>query len=161
MSKQPTPFQSLYRLTVMVGALVVGSMAAYRYGPPPERLASMIDSTVERIEEMREQYTETKPAPDAGLSESRLAGASAPEAAPAWGTAPPSPPPLGQASSPAPSGGEGVVVEPIGESGLAYRATGSAAGPGGLVRRFDAIAETPEKAELAVLNKMGAARRGG
>ncbi len=43
MSQQPSAFQTAYRLTIMVGTLAVGSMAAYRYGPEPERLAETID----------------------------------------------------------------------------------------------------------------------
>jgi hypothetical protein len=42
-SQQPTAFQTAYRLTIMLGTLTVGSLAAYRYGPDAERLAESID----------------------------------------------------------------------------------------------------------------------
>lgn len=50
MRKQPTLFQTVYRLTVVSGVLVCGSMVAYRYGPPPEQLADMIDGAAAMID---------------------------------------------------------------------------------------------------------------
>lgn len=50
-SQQPTAFQTAYRLTIMVGTLAVGSMAAYRYGPEPERLAETIDYVASMVNE--------------------------------------------------------------------------------------------------------------
>lgn len=43
MSQQPTALQTAYRLTIMLGTLTVASLAAYRYGPEPGRLAETID----------------------------------------------------------------------------------------------------------------------
>lgn len=51
MSQQPTAFQTAYRLTIMIGTLAVGSMAAYRYGPEPERLAETIDYVASMVNE--------------------------------------------------------------------------------------------------------------
>lgn len=39
----------MYRLTIMLGTLTVGSMAAYRYGPEPESLAGIINEAVRTI----------------------------------------------------------------------------------------------------------------
>ncbi|TWT89080.1 hypothetical protein Mal64_25720 [Pseudobythopirellula maris] len=41
------PLQTLTRLAIMLGTLAVGSMAAYRYGPPAEQLAEWLDQGVE------------------------------------------------------------------------------------------------------------------
>ncbi len=55
MSKTPpTTGQTIYRLSVMVGTLSVGSMAAYLYGPSPEKLASLINTTTNAVVEMAE-----------------------------------------------------------------------------------------------------------
>jgi hypothetical protein len=62
-SQQPTAFQTAYRLTIMVGTLAVGSMAAYRYGPEPERLAETIDYVASRVNDaVGEASTEDSPA---------------------------------------------------------------------------------------------------
>ncbi|TWU00617.1 hypothetical protein Pla108_15690 [Botrimarina colliarenosi] len=52
MSNKPTPFQTCYRLTIMVGTLAVGSMAAYRYGPEPAELAELIDRAASLVAEV-------------------------------------------------------------------------------------------------------------
>lgn len=50
-SQQPTAFQTTYRLTIMLGTLAVGSMAVFRYGPEPERLAETIDYVASMVNE--------------------------------------------------------------------------------------------------------------
>lgn len=50
--KQPTTFQTLSRLTIMVGTLGLGSTAAYLYGPEAQDLADLIDSTASMVVEV-------------------------------------------------------------------------------------------------------------
>lgn len=53
MSKQkPTAFQTFSRLAIMSGTLGVGSTAAYLYGPEPQDLADLIDSTASMVVEV-------------------------------------------------------------------------------------------------------------
>lgn len=51
----PTAGQTIYRLSVMVGTLSIGSMAAYLYGPPPEKLAGLINTAANSLTQMAEQ----------------------------------------------------------------------------------------------------------
>lgn len=51
MSQPPTTFQTFSRLTIMLGTLAVGSMAAYYYRPEPEELADMIDHVASMVME--------------------------------------------------------------------------------------------------------------
>lgn len=150
MSDSSSPLQTLYRLTVMTGVLVVGSMAAYRYGPPPERLADLIDGAASRIGELPQEFAPAAD-PTAPL-------AAAPEAAPAF--APPPAPMF--AATPASAPAQPLVgVESIGATGQVYRATAAAPGPAGMTRRFDAVGETAAAARAAVVAKMAAAGIGG
>lgn len=155
MSRNASPLKSLYRLTVMVGVLTVGSMAAYRYGPPPERLAEAIDAGMERAVEMGEQFgLEGLTAPPAAtVAEAPLLAPPA-EAAPVWNAAPL----VAEPSRRVVGLQERVTVTPLGSRRLAYRATASAPGAGGLVRRYDAVGPTAEEAERAVLAKIEASR---
>ncbi|QDT70846.1 hypothetical protein MalM25_38020 [Planctomycetes bacterium MalM25] len=53
MSKQkPTAFQTFSRLTIMLGTLTTGSLAAWHYGPEPQDLADLIDSTASMVVEV-------------------------------------------------------------------------------------------------------------
>lgn len=53
MSKnKPTAFQTFSRLTIMLGTLVSGSLAAWHYGPEPQDLADLIDSTASMVVEV-------------------------------------------------------------------------------------------------------------
>lgn len=49
-----TPLQTVYRLTVVAGVLVCGSMAALHYGPEAGDLADMIDQTAAMVVEPTE-----------------------------------------------------------------------------------------------------------
>jgi uncharacterized phage protein gp47/JayE len=80
-SQQPTAFQTAYRLTIMVGTLTVGSMAAYRYGPEPERLAETIDYVASMVNEVTGEAT-AEPDSLASLESAPLAEPAAFGAAP-------------------------------------------------------------------------------
>ncbi|MEQ8849436.1 hypothetical protein [Botrimarina sp.] len=45
--QEASPLRTLYRSAVMLGTLACGAMAAYHYGPPPERLATLINSAAQ------------------------------------------------------------------------------------------------------------------
>lgn len=80
-SQQPTAFQTAYRLTIMVGTLAVGSMAAYRYGPEPERLAETIDYVASMVNEVTGEAT-AEPNTLGSLDSASLAEPAAFESAP-------------------------------------------------------------------------------
>jgi hypothetical protein len=80
-SQQPTPFQTAYRLTIMGGTLVVASMAAYRYGPEPERLAETIDYVASMVNEVTGEAT-AEPNTLGSLDSAPLAEPAAFESAP-------------------------------------------------------------------------------
>ena len=172
---QPTsPFQSFYRLIVMVGTLGVGSMAAYLYGPPPDKLADLIDQGMARIAEMQsgESASSAEKASDLLSSEPppfvtttdtsnpRIADPLVQSASTFL-----SPPNLSPGSA-TPTGDKGesqlleagaaqASVEPWGIQGKAYRATASMPiGVNGMTRQFDAIAETAEQATQEVLTQV-------
>lgn len=86
MSKTPpTAGQTIYRLSVMVGTLSIGSMAAYLYGPPPEKLASLINTAANSFAEMAE-HRNSAPTVVAGASNLTEAPASGLVAGSVFGT---------------------------------------------------------------------------
>lgn len=175
MSNTASPLQSLYRLTVMAGTFAVGGMAAYHYGPPPERLAGWIDQAVERVGELQaEASTPAAPAAPSGVAQASAEL----EAPPAFGNASPdatlalwedtaTADAFGAAAAPVDhaerlraAGAVSASVEPWGTSGLAYRATASAPTGSGMSHRFASIAETPEEATNKVVAQLRAALGG-
>ncbi|MEM1305479.1 MAG: hypothetical protein AAGG46_11315, partial [Planctomycetota bacterium] len=46
MSAPESPLQPFFRLTIMVGAAVVGGMALKVYGPPPEKIGPLVDQAL-------------------------------------------------------------------------------------------------------------------
>ncbi len=90
-SKKPTPFQTASRLLIMVGTLACGSLAAWNYGPEPDRLAEMIDSAASMVIEVPstdradEGLSEAPPAPfDPSQAASLAPLAPATEEIPRW-----------------------------------------------------------------------------
>lgn len=165
MAQSTTPFQSLYRMMVMAGTLGIGSMAAYQYGPPPEKLADLIDQGMQRIAEMR--GGETAPVVDA---EPLLLATTAEGAAPRFSdsqiqtAAAFSLPVAGTKSEGAAllleAGATEATVEPWGIQGKVYRAAASMpVGATGMTRQFDAIAESAEQATQDVLAQVQASIR--
>ena len=55
MARKATNLELFFRTTIMLGMLVVGSLAAYRYGPPADELAALINSAAERWAKATEQ----------------------------------------------------------------------------------------------------------
>lgn len=49
---EESALEAFWRSTIMLGTLIVGGMAAYLYGPPPEKAAAMIDQLVGRVQEL-------------------------------------------------------------------------------------------------------------
>lgn len=167
---QPNPFQTTYRLVVMAGTLACGSMAAYHFGPPPDRLAALINSAA--------LYAGVTAAPDAlaSGSDSFTAGADAPapfelETAPehrlefpaSFAAAEAAPFPVQQASyaaaapsAPAPQ----PEVRPIGVGAdRVYQAVMTKPVPasdGVLKMQIDAIGDTPEQAAQRLAAKLAA-----
>lgn len=169
MARQNTPFQSLYRTVVMAGTLAVGSMAAYQYGPPPEKLGDLIDQGMERIEEMRSgenatvvdseppPFASTTNTPAPRFSDTQIQTASALLTPPT--ATPPTKIANGGAALLLEAGAAEATVEPWGIQGKVYRAAASMpVGATGMARQFDAIAETPEQATQDVLAQVRAAR---
>jgi len=168
----PSPLTTLYRLTIMMGALACGSLAAYRYGPEPAELAAFINRTAERLG-VATQSPSAAPEPELFVAdEASPADTSAPrfDAAvrPASDLQPierdtPNPPTLQDVAQSerlvAPviaAGASRAEVTPWGRgTPRVFRATaampvGEAAT--GLERRFDAVGETPEAAVAALVD---------
>lgn len=57
MAASSSPLEAFCRLAIMVGTLVVGGMALYLYGPPPEKAAAMLEGITRRASELIEQGT--------------------------------------------------------------------------------------------------------
>lgn len=174
MSKPSSTGQSLYRLTVMAGTLFVGSMAAYLYGPPPERVADLMNMATGKLSEVASQLNEYRDS-NSPIAESSpvIAQASTQPTTQSTLFAPPSvasvlqetgisakiqaetdpTEPLRQA------GATQASVVPWGSDHSLYRAAAKIpVSPGGLTRQLDAIAETPEKAVQAVLAQVNMLR---
>ncbi|MGL4511928.1 MAG: hypothetical protein ACRCT8_02475 [Lacipirellulaceae bacterium] len=181
MASEVSPLVTMYRFTVMTGTLVVGSMAAYRYGPPADQLADIIDSVASRAFELAGD----EPPADAAQLSAVAAGAPlvvdpfAQDALIAV-TSEPTPPsfvtpasaelPIAAGGDPAASdgavaslealGATRVVVTPWGTSGLAYRVHAETPAPthDGMTQQFDAIGETTAAAAAEVASQMEQAR---
>ena len=170
MAPTTSPFQSFYRMVVMAGTLGVGSMAAYQYGPPPEKLADLIDQGMDRIAEMQ-----------AGENTPAVSSQPPPFATTTDTTAPRFADPQVEAASALLSletlsletlsletqsegatllleaGATDASVKPWGIQGKVYRAAASMpVGASGMMRQFDAIAETAEQATQDVLAQVRA-----
>lgn len=151
MAKQDTPLQTLYKLTIMTGTLAVGSLAAYRYGPPAEDLAAGINRVIAMAEERigsepqafaadhKAQPLETASAPvfDAAVAPVAFAESVAP-------------------SAPASPAVPGAVVEPWGNEGM-HRASVSMPGRLGS-KRYDAIGASPGEALERLATKIRSSR---
>ncbi|TWT46865.1 hypothetical protein [Botrimarina hoheduenensis] len=59
MAKVESSLQTFYRLTIMAGTLAVGSLAAYRYGPPADQLADHIDQAMALVQQRWEASAPT------------------------------------------------------------------------------------------------------
>ena len=174
MSKSTSTGQSLYRLTVMAGTLFVGSMAAYLYGPPPERVADLLNMAIGKLSEVTDQLNEHRDS-NSPIAESNPVIAQA-SAHPATESALFAPPPVAsvlQETTISPgiqtevdpteplrqAGATQASVVPWGSDHSLYRAAAKIpVSPGGLTRQLDAIAETPEKAVQAVLAQVNMLR---
>lgn len=174
MAKQDSPMQAFWRLTIMLGTLTVGGMAAYVYGPPPDRLISLADELYTRAREAMQPPVAVPEAERAGptLSSVTLAtrGALSPPAAAAPPVAQPAAAWPAVASQPAtgprPAGGEVDLLQdelrrlgagdfqlrPWGDGRLhRFCCTASLAGNSGIRRHFQAIDATPGQAIAATL----------
>ncbi|MEN1680288.1 MAG: hypothetical protein AAGJ46_11905 [Planctomycetota bacterium] len=58
--------QAFWRLTIMLGTLTVGGMAAYVYGPPPERVIELADQLYTRARQALDEQRERPPRPAFG-----------------------------------------------------------------------------------------------
>lgn len=47
-----SPLESFWRLTIMLGTMVVVGMALYEYGPPPEQAAKIVDDLASRAQQL-------------------------------------------------------------------------------------------------------------
>jgi len=160
MAQPDSPMQTFWRATIMLGAVTVGGMAFYLYGPSGDKLDAMRSQVLARIHEMT--ATES-PAPTP---------AGAPLPAQPDGLAPLAPAPLAPAATEASSAGPapsdmavlyaelsrlGVgdpQLKPWGTEGQLHRFCCSALTPGGFRRHFDAIRPTPEEAVLVALSQV-------
>lgn len=186
MASSTPPLQVAFRTIIMAGSLVVGSMAAYLYGPPAEDLAHTIDSLASRVWEIQESVAGHN-MPD--MMDTPMAGTQAPTfMEPAMEPAPltihdadplTAPPIVDQAVTPAsaeltvenPSnerllapilaaGASDAAIEPWGSTGEVYRAW-AVVPADGLRRHLNALAESPADAAaqlLAQIDQMGAVR---
>ncbi|MEM6798711.1 MAG: hypothetical protein AAF589_04285 [Planctomycetota bacterium] len=168
-ASQESPLETFWRAAIMFGTLVVGAMALYVYGPPPEKAAAMIDQVAARVQELLAETNATPPttsptpplattAPGSGVQQPAGSPLSPPPLAP-W-TAPAEP---FRAEAPTNFsaitsqlerlGAEDIEVGAWGSAGALYRVHFAAALPGesGFRRRFDAIAATPAAAATTAL----------
>lgn len=174
MPSQPTPSQptslatTVYRLTVMVGFLGCGSLAAVHYGPEAGDLAEMIDGAATLVMEVPEA-SKSLPAADVVVFETGSGAQSTvtvppvsppPRFDPAVKPASASQPvaaaavePLEQARLTAPLLTAGATRAEISPWGAMYRATATVPvgdRATGLNRQFDALGGTPEQAVAKV-----------
>ncbi len=177
---QTSPLESFWRATIMLGTLVVGGMALYVYGPPPEKAAEFIDQVASRIQELSGEQAEAAAGEDPAAAFPGTRFATAPLPVPlgappqasvasqeppagASGLVPLAPPLLPSGASGASVGSlkeqlaqlgaEEVQLEPWGADGTLYRLHFSAlmAGQSGFRRHFDAIESSPTKAAASGL----------
>ncbi|MEO1496424.1 MAG: hypothetical protein AAFV43_04665 [Planctomycetota bacterium] len=153
MAKKETTLQTLYRLTIMVGTLSVGSLGAYQYGPPAEDVAQGINQAVAMVRERLELEPAELAAPAAAQP---IAAAASPEA-PRFDTA--VAPVAFEQDTVSQIGPDsrlpGAIVEPWGDDGL-QRASIAIPGPLG-DRRMDAVGATPTEALERLASKAEAA----
>lgn len=174
---KPSTFETFTRAVIMLGTLVVGSLAWFVYGPPPERLAPVLNrighfvaETVQSIPGPSAPSTAPKPSglvPWTGntpenLSLAEVTGQTNAAAAAPWPPAVLRPEPLSETDTPvadlaapetalASLGATEVKLEPWGQSGL-YRCqcVVPIEGSPQMVRNFDSIESTPEAASRGV-----------
>jgi hypothetical protein len=177
MASEVSSLVTLYRFTVMTGSLIVGSMAAYRYGPPADQLADVIDGVATRVVELSGSIPAEGPAAEAAESleatpllatdeaPSTLGGAPASFVTPATAELPLDEPQASSGTSAVAAplealGATRVVVTPWGVSGSAFRvhAEAPSAAHEGMTQQFDAIGESPAAAAAAVASQMEQAR---
>jgi hypothetical protein len=181
MASEVSSLVTLYRFTVMTGSLIVGSMAAYRYGPPADQLANIIDGVATRVVELSgsipssalNEPTPTPPLLQPQPEETPLFAAEGPAplvdraafVTPASAELPLAEAPVSIApdavvASLEAAGASRVIVTPWGTSGSAFRvhAEAPSSTQQGMTHQFDAIGETPAAAAAEVASQMEQAR---
>ncbi len=155
---QPSSFQTLSRAVIMLGTLVVGGLAWCVYGPPPERLAPILNEASRLVNEALAR--DGSPTPDTDRDnltawDDPQAAFAALDAVVADGEAWPSAvaPAIATPSTTSPEdqlrqlGAHEVAVDAWGQSGLyRCRCVVPVAGSTDFLRNFDAVEPTAEQA---------------